>query len=48
MWHQDLVSVAKFTNKSLDKVYVPAAGPSHDRQASDQSDQPDLAGRGVK
>ena len=45
MWHEDLVSVAKFTNESLDKVHVPAAGPSHDRRASDQ---PDLAGRGVK
>jgi len=44
MSQEDLVGVAKFINVCLDKAYVPAAGPSHDRQASDQ---PDVAGRYV-
>jgi len=44
MWQEDLVSVAKLINVCLDKAYVPAAGPSHDRQASDQ---PDVAGKDV-
>ena len=44
MWQEDSVSVAKFMNGCLDKVYAPAAGPSHDGQASDQ---PDVARRDV-
>ena len=43
-WQKDLVSVDRFINECLDKVYAPAAGPSHDGQASDQ---PDVAGRDV-
>ena len=40
IWQEDLVSVAKFIDVCLDKVYAyaPAAGPSHDGQASDQHD----------
>ena len=39
MWQEDLVSVANQTRSS-----APAAGPSHDGQASDQ---PNVAGRDV-
>ena len=44
MWQEDIVSVAEFINKCLDKVYASAAGPAQDDQASDQ---PDVAGRDV-
>ena len=40
----DIVSVAKFINVNLDKAYVPAAGPSHGGQASDQ---PNVAGKDI-
>ena len=30
MWQEDLVSVAIFINACLNKVYAPAASPSHD------------------
>lgn len=38
MWQGDPVSGAKVIIECLDKVHVPAAGPSHDgrRRASDQ------------
>ena len=42
MSHEDPVSVAKFINECQDKVYAPAAGPTHDVQASDQ---PNVAAR---
>ena len=44
MWQEDLVSVANFINECLDKVYAPAAGPSHDGRASAQAN---VAGRDV-
>ena len=39
-----LVSVAKLTNECLNKVFAPAASPSHKGQASDQ---PNMAGGDV-
>jgi len=45
MWQEDLVSFAQFIHECLEKVYILAAGPSLDDQASDQ---PDKAGRDVK
>ena len=44
VWQRDLVGAAKFINESLHKVYISAAGPSYDGQASDQ---PGVAGRDV-
>jgi len=38
------MSLAKYIDECLDKVYAPAAGPSHDGQASDQ---PEVAERHV-
>lgn len=35
MQQSDLVSVAEIISECPDKVYVPAAGPSHGGQASD-------------
>ena len=34
-WQEDAVVVAKFINECLKKFYAPAAGTSHDGQASD-------------
>jgi len=33
MWQEDLVNVTKLITKCLDKIYAPAAGPSHISQA---------------
>jgi hypothetical protein len=42
LWQDDFVSVAKFVNACLDKMFLCATGLSNDSQTSDQ---PDVAGR---
>jgi hypothetical protein len=43
-WQDDLVSVVKFVNACLDKMFLCATGLSNDSQTSDQ---PDVSGRDI-